>query len=202
MPRPRRQAAPAPAIPAQLPGMARKIVMRRVDALIPYARNSRVHTPAQIAQIAASIKEFGFTVPLLTDAEGNVIAGHGRLLAAPMLGMTQVPTIDGSYMTPAQRRAYVIADNKLTENSSWNEELLQIELADLQVGGFELNLLGFSDGELKGLGIGGLGDGGDAQVQQTPPRWAVIVDCVDEPDQIALIARLEGEGRKVRGAVG
>lgn len=202
MPRTRRQQPPQPSLPVQLPGMARKIVMRQVDALIPYARNSRVHTDAQVAQIAASIKEFGFTMPLLCDAEGNLIAGHGRLLAARVLGIKQVPTIDGSYMTAAQRRAYVIADNKLTENSSWNEELLQIELADLQVGGFELNLLGFTDGELKGLGVGGLGDGGDAQVQQTPPRWAVIVDCVDEPDQVSLIKRLEGEGRKVRGAVG
>ena len=121
---------------------------RPVAALVPYARNARTHSDAQVAQIAASIREFGFTNPVLVDAEGGVIAGHGRLLAARKLGMTEVPTLELAHLTPAQRRAYVLADNRLALSAGWDEDLLRIELGDLQAEGFDLALTGFDLGEI------------------------------------------------------
>src|ERR1041384_2915843 len=105
---------------------------RPVDRLIPYARNSRTHSAAQVAEIAASIREFGWTNPILVDGSNGIIAGHGRLLAARKLGMTLVPVIELAGMTEAQKRAYVIADHKLALNAGWNHELLSLELGDLQ----------------------------------------------------------------------
>jgi DNA modification methylase len=120
-----------------------------IDALIPYARNSRTHSDAQVAQIAASIKEWGFTTPVLVDEQGGIIAGHGRTLAARKLGMTEVPALVARGWTDAQKRAYVIADNKLALNAGWDQELLQIELADLGEVGFDIELIGFSAEELE-----------------------------------------------------
>jgi ParB-like chromosome segregation protein Spo0J len=122
-----------------------------LDSLIPYARNSRTHSDEQVAQIAASIREFGFTNPVLVDAEGGIIAGHGRVLAARKLGMTKVPVIELGHLTETQRRAYVIADNKLALNAGWDEELLRLELDDLAADGFDLPLTGFSLGELAAM---------------------------------------------------
>jgi ParB-like chromosome segregation protein Spo0J len=119
-----------------------------LEELIPYARNSRSHEPAQIAQIAASIKEFGFTNPVLIDGQGTIIAGHGRVLAAYRLGLEEVPCIRLGHLTDTQRRAYVIVDNKLALNAGWDEELLQGELLDLNSDQFRMELLGFSDTEL------------------------------------------------------
>ncbi len=119
-----------------------------VDILIPYARNSRTHSPEQVAQIAASIKEFGFTNPVLVDESGGIIAGHGRVLAAQKLGMKEVPCIELSHLTTAQRRAYVIADNKLALNAGWDDEMLRIELQELDELGFDLELTGFSLDEI------------------------------------------------------
>src|ERR1700722_12441169 len=113
-----------------------------VTELIPYARNARTHSDEQVSQIAASIREFGFTNPLLVDGDRGVIAGAGRLLAARKLGMTEVPTLELAHLTPAQKRAYVIADNRLALSSGWNEELLRIELGELQTEGFDLALTG------------------------------------------------------------
>lgn len=127
------------------------IVYVETGGLIPYARNSRTHSAEQVSQIAASIKEFGFTNPILTDGESGVIAGHGRLMAAQKLGLTQVPTIDLSHLSEAQKRAYVIADNRIALNSSWDEDMLKIELEDLQDFEFDLGLLGFNPGELSTL---------------------------------------------------
>lgn len=121
-----------------------------VSALIPYAKNSRTHDDAQVAQIAASIKEFGFRNPILVDKLG-VIAGHGRLLAARKLGLSKVPTIDCSDMTESQKKAYIIADNKLALNAGWDTNLLSIELEELQEEGFNLELLGFDEKELNAL---------------------------------------------------
>ncbi|WP_291295371.1 site-specific DNA-methyltransferase [Elioraea sp.] len=122
-----------------------------VAELVPYARNARTHSDAQVAQIAASIREFGFTSPLLVDGERGVIAGHGRLLAARMLGMTEVPVIELSHLSPAQRRAYVLADNKLALNAGWDDAMLRLELGELHAEGFDLGLIGFDDGELAAL---------------------------------------------------
>ena len=121
-----------------------------VTSLVPYARNARTHSDAQVAQIAASIREFGFTNPILIDAEGGVIAGHGRLLAARQLGMTEVPTLELGHLTPSQRRAYVLADNRLALSAGWDEDLLRIELGELQADGFDLELTGFDLGEIAG----------------------------------------------------
>lgn len=128
-----------------------EISLVAVEGLVPYARNSRTHSDAQVAQIAASIREFGFTNPVLIDADGGIIAGHGRVLAARKLGLPEVPAIRIDYMTEAQRRAYVIADNKLALNAGWDDELLALELGELQGAGFDLSLTGFSEDELAGL---------------------------------------------------
>jgi len=121
-----------------------------VDKLIPYAKNSRTHSDQQVAQIAASIKEFGFRNPILVDGVG-IIAGHGRLLAAQKLGLAKVPTIDCSDMTPSQKKAYIIADNKLALNAGWDTAMLTIEMQELEVEGFDLELLGFDEKELNAL---------------------------------------------------
>jgi len=117
----------------------------KVEDLIPYANNSRTHSDAQVAQIAASIKEFGWTNPILVDGEKGIIAGHGRLLAARKLGMGKVPVIELTHLSEAQKKALVIADNKLALNSDWDEELLKIEFQDLLEGGFNINLTGFDE---------------------------------------------------------
>lgn len=119
-----------------------------VDKLIPYANNSRTHSDAQVAQIAASIKEFGWTNPILIDGANGIIAGHGRLLAARKLGYTEVPTIELKDMTEAQKKAYVIADNKLALNADWDTTILGLELNALKDVGFDLDILGFDDKEL------------------------------------------------------
>ena len=123
----------------------------RVDELIPSARNARTHTDAQVAQIAASIREFGFTSPILTDGNRGVIAGHGRLLAARLLGLTDVPTIELSHLTPSQRRAYMLADNRLALTAGWDDDLLRIELGALRDEGFDLALTGCDTVELGDL---------------------------------------------------
>lgn len=122
-----------------------------LDALEPYARNSRTHSDAQVAQIAASILEFGFTNPVLIDGEGGIIAGHGRVMAARKVGIPEVPCIRLGHLTEAQRRAYVIADNKLALNAGWDFDLLTEELQALQAEDYDLSLLGFGDDELAAL---------------------------------------------------
>lgn len=117
--------------------------MIAVEALVPYARNTRTHSDAQIAQVAASISEFGFTNPVLIDGDGGIIAGHGRALAAKKLGMAEVPCIRLGHLTDAQKRAYVIADNKLALNAGWDEKMLALEFKDLQGLDFDLALTGF-----------------------------------------------------------
>jgi DNA modification methylase len=127
-----------------------KIIEVAVDKLIPYAKNSRTHSPEQVGQIAASIKEFGFRNPILVDGVG-IIAGHGRLMAAQKLGLDKVPTIDCSDMTESQKKAYIIADNKLALNAKWDTTMLTVEMKDLEDEGFDLKLLGFDDKELNAL---------------------------------------------------
>ena len=152
-----------------------------LDRLIPYARNARTHSEEQVAQIAASIVEFGWTNPILVDAEGVVVAGHGRLQAARRLGLDAVPVVVLGHLTTAQRRAYVIADNKLALNAGWNEELLAAELHALNGEGFDLALTGFSDAELDALMAPLAGEreadyGGQDAADETPapPRQPVM----------------------------
>ena len=128
-----------------------KLEYRAVDALIPYARNAKQHSDAQVAQIAASIREFGWGAPILIDGQNNVIAGHGRLLAARKLGLLEVPVVPMEHLTDTQRRALILADNKIGENASWEDELLGIELSELKDAGFDLGLTGFSTEEWEAL---------------------------------------------------
>lgn len=129
-------------------GVALAVRMRPVGELRPYARNARTHSRRQVRQIADSITRFGFTNPVLTDDAGGIIAGHGRVAAAQLLGITEVPTIALSHLSPEERRAYVLADNKLAENAGWDRETLAIELQGLIDIGFDLELTGFSLAEI------------------------------------------------------
>lgn len=128
-----------------------KITYCLLAHLIPYVRNSRTHSDAQVAQIAASIREFGWTNPVLVDGDRGIIAGHGRVLAARKLGIDRVPCIELANMTESQRRAYVIADNQLAQNAGWDLDLLKIEVGDLKDAGFDVGLLGFDASMLGGL---------------------------------------------------
>jgi DNA modification methylase len=122
-----------------------------VGKLVPYARNSRTHSPQQVDKIAASIREFGFLNPIIVDGDKGIIAGHGRLMAAQKLGMTEVPVVEAAHLTAAQKRAYVIADNRLALDAGWDNDMLKIELADLGGLDFDLSLTGFDVGELDAL---------------------------------------------------
>ena len=122
-----------------------------INDLIPYIRNARTHSESQIAQIAASIKEFGFLSPILIAEDNTILAGHGRLAAARKLGLTKVPCVKESHLTETQRRAYIIADNKLSLNAGWDEDILAIELSELQGADFDLDLLGFDESELASI---------------------------------------------------
>ncbi len=128
-----------------------QIEQRPIDVLIPYARNAKQHSDAQVAQIAASIREFGWGAPILVDGRNNVIAGHGRLLAARKLGLSEVPVVPLIHLTDTQRKALILADNKIGENATWDDELLALELAELQEAGFDLELTGFSAEEWDAL---------------------------------------------------
>lgn len=130
---------------------ADKVERRSVADLIPYARNSRTHSDAQVAQIAASIREWGWTMPILVDEHGSIIAGHGRIMAAQKLGITDVPCMVAEGWTEAQRKAYVIADNKIAINSGWDMDLLKIEMQEIDALGFDLKLTGFDVGEMAAI---------------------------------------------------
>lgn len=124
------------------------IINKKITELIPYVNNARTHSDEQVLQICSSIKEFGFTNPVLIDGENGIIAGHGRLMAAKKLGLEEVPTIELSYLSEAQRKAYILADNKLALNSGWDNDLLAIEFAELKLLDFDLDLTGFSSEEI------------------------------------------------------
>jgi ParB-like chromosome segregation protein Spo0J len=125
------------------------------DSLIPYVRNSRTHSDEQVAQIAASIKEFGFLNPIIIDGDNGIIAGHGRVMAAQKLGIKELPCIEASHLTDTQRRAYIIADNKLALNADWDIDLLRVELDELGELDFDLELTGFSLDEIAGMDFDG-----------------------------------------------
>lgn len=153
---------------------ADKVERRKITSIIPYARNSRTHSDEQVAQIAASIKEWGFTNPILVDVDGEIIAGHGRLLAAQKLGLDEVPCITAVGWSDAQKKAYVIADNKLALNAGWDMEYLRLELDDLAGMDFNLDLTGFSADEIANLsfdddaeaGLPSLSDADQGPLQQ------------------------------------
>lgn len=130
---------------------ADKIEQWPIDKLIPYARNARTHSAEQVAQIAASIAEFGFTNPILAGSDGVIVAGHGRLAAAQKLGLETVPVVVLDHLTKSQRRALIIADNRIAELSGWDDEMLRLELDDLSEDGFDTDLTGFDDGDYDGV---------------------------------------------------
>ena len=141
---------------------------RPVAALVPFARNARTHSDEQVAQIAASIREWGWTVPVLIDEVGTIIAGHGRVMAAQRLGLTEIPVMVAAGWSDAKRRAYVIADNKLALNAGWDEQLLRLELGELKGLGVDLGLTGFGELELDGL-LTGDDDGPDPDIAPELP---------------------------------
>jgi DNA modification methylase len=171
-----------------------------LDRLVPYDRNARTHSPEQVAQIAASIKEFGFTNPILVASDSGIIAGHGRLQAARELAMATVPVVVLDHLTQAQRRAYVLADNKLALNAGWDDAVLVGELQALQADEFDLSLLGWSDDELAELlpGVEELEPAGDPDEVPEPPEEPVSkpgdiwicgrhrVMCGDSTDTLAM----------------
>lgn len=130
---------------------ADKVERRNINALIPYARNARTHSPEQVDQIAASIREWGWTVPVLIDEQGGLIAGHGRVMAAKKLGLAEVPVMVAAGWSEGQKRAYVLADNKLAENAGWDRDMLKVELGDLGALDFDISLTGFGEGEIADL---------------------------------------------------
>lgn len=160
-----------------------KVEYRKTSDLIPYARNARTHSEEQVTRLASSIKEFGRTNPILVDGENGVIAGHGRLAAAKKLGIEAVPTIELSGLTQAQKRAYILADNRMALDAGWDDELLSIELSELKGMDFDLSLTGFSDEEMGDL----LGDGSaateddDAEVPEPP------VEPVTKPSDVWIM---------------
>ncbi|MBL8301143.1 MAG: ParB N-terminal domain-containing protein [Ideonella sp.] len=174
-----------------------------LDALVPYARNSRTHSPEQIAQVAASIREFGFTNPVLIDGEGGIIAGHGRVMAARQLGLSEVPCIRLAHLTDAQKRAYVIADNKLALNAGWDDALLALELREIDGLGFDLHLTGFNDKELDALleketGAGAAGTSAADEGIQYQEKYSILIECSGEADQRRKFDELTARGYACR----
>lgn len=131
--------------------MAQKIELWNLERLIPYDKNAREHSTEQVAQIAASISEFGFLNPILVDSNDGIVAGHGRLSAAKELALDVVPVVVLDHLTENQKKAYVLVDNKLAENATWNEDLLAEEIIRLNLQDFDLNILGWTDEEIKSL---------------------------------------------------
>ena len=174
---------------------ADKVERRRVADLVPYAKNARTHTPAQIEQVAASIKEWGWTVPVLVDESGVLIAGHARTLAAQKLGIEEVPCMVARGWSEAQVRAYVIADNKLAENAGWNQELLAAEMSDLQGMAFDLGLMGFDAAEVDGLlGVPDEQPEKEESGIDYNENFAVVVVCQSESHQQEVYDRLTSDG--------
>lgn len=173
--------------------MKLKIQYKPIQDLIPYARNSRTHSDAQVAQIAASIKEFGWTNPVLLDGKNGIIAGHGRVMAAQKLGETEVPTIELSHMDENQKRAYIIADNKLALNAGWDNEMLALEVADLKDAGYDLGLTGFSLDEIAALN-------GDADIDEDfkepidESRNLLMIECQGERELETLYEEMQQRG--------
>lgn len=164
---------------------ANKIEWQSVEKLIPYAKNARTHSDEQVAQIAGSIKEFGFNNPVLVDKDNSIIAGHGRLLAARKLGMDKVPVIQLEHMTEAQRKAYVLADNRIALNSGWDTSMLTLELQELK-DDIDLSLLGFDADEINNLcnlvNFDPATEEDQGKLDQLDPKWIDCPHCGKEFD--------------------
>ncbi len=168
------------------PVMPDKLERWPIERLVPYEKNARTHSAEQVAQIAASIQEFGFTNPILVASDDGILAGHGRLAAAKDLGLAEVPVVVLDHLTPTQRRAYVLADNKLALNAGWDVDMLAAEIEELEAVEFDLALLGWSPDELKGLAENG---------------WDSDIEAVEKHDenldgiQAKIVVKLDGTYR-------
>ena len=161
------------------------IEYRPTASLVPYARNARTHSDAQVEQIVESIREFGWTNPVLIDAAGGIIAGHGRVMAAQKIGMAQVPCIELGHLSDAARRAYILADNKLALNAGWDEEMLALEINELADLGFNLDVIGFSDAEIDAM-LADPGTDGETDADAVPEIQAT---AVSQTGQVWLLGR-------------
>ena len=170
-----------------------EIQYKATEDLIPYARNSRTHSAEQIAQIAASIREFGWTNPILIDGENGIIAGHGRVLAAHKLGETHVPTIELSHMSDTQKQAYIIADNKLALNAGWDDEMLALEIDDLKEAGYDIELTGFNMDEISALnGNENINDNHKEPIDES--RNLLMIECQGERELETLFEEMQKRG--------
>ena len=161
-----------------------------VADLVPYARNSRTHSDAQVAKLAASIKEFGFLNPIITDGKNGIVAGHGRVMAAQKLGLESLPVIEAAHLTEAQKRAYVIADNRLALDAGWDNDLLKVELQDLEADGFDLTLTGFDLDEMADIFDPGAKDESEAGLSENysrkieAPIYEITGKCPSVPEMM------------------
>ena len=171
-----------------------KIELRGINTFIPYINNSRQHSDEQVAQIAASIKEFGWTNPILVDGNNGLIAGHGRLLAARKLNMDKIPVIELAHLSEIQKKALIIADNKLALNADWDNEILKLEIDSLE--DFDLSILGFNETELANL----FDELKEAPINDLDYQaaFSIIVDCKDEQEQERIFNELDEKGYKCR----
>ena len=175
--------------------MKLEITYKQLAELIPYARNARTHSDRQVAQIAASIKEFGFNNPILITSGNDIVAGHGRALAAAKLGLETVPTIELGHLSDTQRRAYVLADNRLAELSGWDMEMLKTEIAELDEQDFEISMLGFGDYLIEDEKDD---VDSDELIKEDKSEWLLIVECRDENHQKILFDEFNDRGESCK----
>ena len=168
-----------------------KVEYKSVDKLIPYVNNARTHDEKQVTQIAASIKEFGFNNPILMDGDNGVVAGHGRLMAAKKLGLKEVPCIELSHLSEVQKKAYILADNKLALNAGWDDEMLKNELESLKAMDFDLSLAGFEDDDTSESS----NENNQSEVFET---FQILIDCDSENQQQLIFEELTEKGYKCR----
>lgn len=187
----------------------RELEYLQVSKLIPYARNSRTHSTKQVAHLAGSIKEFGFTNPVLIDADNGIIAGHGRVLAAELLGMDVVPCLRLDHLTDIQKRAYVIADNQLALDADWNQDMLALELEELAAADFDMHSIGLdallpsiNDAEAAKL-LEGIGDAEEVSALAAGVRRGILIDfdAEDFEDAQQLISIHRQSGTYVGGVL-
>lgn len=173
-----------------------KTEFRKTSALIPYLNNARTHSKAQVAQIAASIKEFGWTQPVVVDSKDMILAGHGRLLAARELGIEEVPVVCAEGLTEAQKKAYILADNRIAMSSAWDIDLLSTEMSFLDGEGFESSLTGFSQKEIESILAGELieQDSAPDDSGRIKDYWGIVVACSEEFEANQIMQEFQGRG--------
>ena len=173
---------------------ADKIERKKVDDLIPYARNARTHSDEQVAQLAASIKEWGWTTPVLVDEGGEIIAGHGRVMAARKFNIDEIPTMTASGWSKAQKQAYVLADNQLPQNAGWDMDLLSVEMKDLDSDGFDLSLIGFDADYLTNIMYGDQSETNSGNMVTDENKHIILIELSDEMQCQTLYEEFEQRG--------